>query len=91
MKCILVMAVSVFVCLSLATFPCYCMDPDVSCGNGRGYPVVVHYLADLQSDGFCCYDNVEPNAKCQQALVLAVGLVPLVVKRGWQVKLCDPR
>ena len=49
MKCILVMAVSVSVCLSVATFPCYCMDPDVSCGNGRGYPVVAHCLVDLQS------------------------------------------
>ena len=26
------------VCLSLAAFPHYCMDPDVTFGNGRGAP-----------------------------------------------------
>jgi len=35
-KCILAMAVCVSVCLSLAAFPHYCTDPDVSWGNGRG-------------------------------------------------------
>ena len=46
------------VCLSLAAFPLYCMDPDVTWGNGRGCPLVVHYWADLQSvHGFCSYDN----------------------------------
>jgi len=34
------------VCLSLAAFPRYCMDPDVTWGNGMGGPVVVHYWAD---------------------------------------------
>jgi len=35
-KCIVVTAVCVSVCLSLAAFPHCCMDPDVSWGNGRG-------------------------------------------------------
>jgi len=46
-KCILVTAVCVPVCLSLAAFPHYCMGPDVTWGNGRGCPVVVHYWVDL--------------------------------------------
>ena len=76
MKCILVTAVCVFVCLSLAAFPHYCMDPDVTRGNGRGCPLVVHFWADLQSVlGFCSYDNIAPNAKCQPVLVLALCLV----------------
>jgi len=47
------------VCLSLAAFLHYCMDPDVTWGNGRGCRLVVHYWADLQSvHGFRCYDNI---------------------------------
>ena len=58
-------------CLSLAAFLHYCMDPDVSWGNGTGHPLVVYYSADLQSvHGFRCYDNIAPNAKCQRVLVL---------------------
>ena len=69
-KCILVVAICVSVCLSLATLPHYCMDPDVTRRNGRGCPLVVHYWADLQSvHGFHCYDNIAPNAKCQRVLV----------------------
>jgi len=35
----------------------------------------VHCWADLQSVyGFRCYDNIAPNAKCQQVLVLALWL-----------------
>ena len=68
-------------------YPCYftftllyCRDPDVPWGNGRGWPVVVQYWADLQSvHGFNCYDNIAPNAKCQRVLVLAVCLVVVVV------------
>jgi len=42
------------VCLSLAAFPHYCNDLDVSWKNGRGCPLVVHW-ADLQSvHGFRC-------------------------------------
>ena len=69
----LVMAICVSGCLSLAAFSHYCTDLDVSWGNGTGCPLVVHYWADLQSvHGFCCYDNKEPNVKCQQVLVLAL-------------------
>ena len=46
------------VSLSLATFPHYCMDLDVTWGNDRGCPIVVHCWADLQSvHRFRCYDN----------------------------------
>jgi len=63
------------VCLSLSTFP-----PRRKMGNGRGCPLVVHYWAHLQSvHEFRCYDNTEPNAKCQRVLVLAVCLVNFVV------------
>jgi len=66
--------------LSLAGFPHYYMDPDVSCGNSRGCPVVAHYWADLQSvHWFRSYDNLVPNAKCQQVLVLGVCLVWMVI------------
>jgi len=51
--------VCVSVCLSLAAFPHYCKDPDVTWGNCRGCLLVVHYWADLQSvHGFHCYDNI---------------------------------
>jgi len=35
-KCVLVTAVCVSVCLSLAAFPHYCMDPDVTWGMVGG-------------------------------------------------------
>ena len=61
MKCILATAICVAVCLSLAAFSHYCTDADVSWGNGRGYPLVVHCWVDLQSvHGFRCYDNIVP-------------------------------
>ena len=51
-------------------------DPDVTQGNGRGCPLVVHYWADLQSvQGFRCYDSIAANAKCQRVFVLALCLV----------------
>ena len=66
------------VCLSLAAFRHYCMDPDVSWGNGRGCPIVVHYWADLQSvHGLRCDDNIAPNAKFQRVFVLALCLVTI--------------
>jgi len=72
----LVTAVCVSVCLSVAAFPHYCTDPDVTWGNGMGCPLVVHCWADLQSvHGFRCYDNIAPNAGCQRVLVLALCLV----------------
>jgi len=61
---------------SLAALSYYCTDPNVSCGDGWGCPVVVHYWADLQSvHGFRCYDNIAPNAKCQRVFVLALSLI----------------
>jgi len=66
--------------LSLAAFPRYCTDLGVPWGNGKVCPLVVHYWADLQSvHGFCCYDNIAPNAKCQRVLVLTLCLVLKVV------------
>ena len=47
------------VCLCLVTFPHYCVDPDVTWKDDRGFPLVVHYYADLQlMHGFRCYDNI---------------------------------
>ena len=81
-NCILVTAVCVSVCLSLAAFPHYCTDLDVTWGSGRGCPVVVHYWADLQSvHGVRGCDNVAPSAKCQRVLVLALSLVTFCVCR----------
>jgi len=58
-KCIVVTHVCVSVCLSAAVRPHYCADPDVTWGHGRGCPLVVHYLADLQSGhGLHCYGNI---------------------------------
>ena len=73
------LSVCLSVCLSLAAFRHYCTDPDVAWGNGRGFRLVVQYWADLQSvHGFCYYDNIAPNAKCQRVLVLALCLVVTV-------------
>jgi len=66
------------VCLSLATFPHYCTDPNVTWGTVVGAPLVVQYWADLQSvHGFRCYDNIASNAKCQRVLVLALCLATM--------------
>ena len=47
----------------------YCTDPDVTWGNGRGCPLVVHYWADLQSlHGFRCYDNIARTRDVSQCL-----------------------
>jgi len=43
------MCVCVSVCLSLAAFPHYCMDPDVTWGNGKGCPL---YCSCALFDGF---------------------------------------
>jgi len=40
------MRVCVSICLSLAAFPHYRTDPDVT--SGAPYPLVVQYWADLQ-------------------------------------------
>jgi len=57
------------VCLSLAACPHYCTDPDVTWGNGRGCPLVVHYWADLQSvHGFRCYANIARTRNVSECL-----------------------
>jgi len=66
------------VCLSLAAFSYYCTEPDVTWGNGRRCPLVVHYWADLQSvHRFRCYDNIARTRNVRECLysVLAVCLV----------------
>ena len=74
------MCICLSVCLSLVAFPHYCTDPDVTWRNGSGCPLVVHYCVDLQSmHEFHCHDNIAPNAKCQQVLVLAVWLVIIII------------
>jgi len=64
-------------CLSAATCPHYCTDPDVSWGSGRGCPVVVHYWADLKSvHGLRCYGNIARTRNVSEyVLVLALCLV----------------
>jgi len=67
------------VCLSPAIFPHYCTDPDVTWGNSRGCPLVVHCWADLQSvHGFRCYNNIAPNTEYQRVLVPTLCLVTFV-------------
>ena len=63
-------------CLSFTAYPHYCMDPDVTWGNGRGCPLVLHCWADLQLvHGFHCYGNITLNVKCKRVLVLTLCLV----------------
>jgi len=53
------LSLCVSVCLSLAAFPHYCMETDVTWVNDRGCPLVVHCWADLQSvHWFHCYENI---------------------------------
>jgi len=60
------------VCLSLASLPHYCTNPDVTWRSGSGYPLVVHYWTDLQSvHGSRCYDNIAQTwiiSKCLYSL-----------------------
>jgi len=60
------------VCLSIAARLHYCMDADVTWGNGRGCALVAHYWADLQSvHGFRCCDNIaqmQDVSKCLYSL-----------------------
>jgi len=78
-------SVCVSVCLSAATCPHYCTDPDVTWGSGRGFPLVVHYWADLQLvHGLRCYDNITRMRSVSEymleyTLVLAQCLVLVVV------------
>jgi len=58
----------VCVCVSAATCPQYCTDPDVSWQNGRGFPLVVHGWADLRSVH-------SANMNCRRVLVLVLCVV----------------
>jgi len=53
------MSVCVFVCVSVrGHLPTLLQRPGCNLGSGRGYPLVVHYWADLQSvHGLRCYGN----------------------------------
>jgi len=64
-------------CLSAAACPHCCTDPYVTWGSGRGCPLVVHYLADLQSvHGLHCYGNITRMRNVSEyMLVLALCLV----------------
>jgi len=71
------------VCLSAAARPGYCTDPDVTWGSGRGYPLVAHYWADLQSvHGLRCCGNITRTrnvSECMLVLALCLVVVALVV------------
>ena len=56
------------VCLCAAARLHYCTDPDITWGSGRGCPLVVHYLADLQSvHGLrCCGNTMEMRGRAQR-------------------------
>jgi len=54
------MCLSVYI--SLAAFPHYWLEPDLTWGNDRGWRVVVHYWADLQS-----------KLKCHRVLVIEMS------------------
>jgi len=70
-------ALCLCVCLSVPRhIPTLLHKPRCKLGNGREYPAVVHYWADLQSvHGFRWHDTIAPNAKCQRLLVLALSPV----------------
>ena len=66
-----------FVCLSV---PCHITTllhgAGCNLGSGKWCPVVLHCWVDLQSvHGFRCYDNIVPNMKCLQVLVLTLCLI----------------
>ena len=64
------------VCLSVPRrIPSLLHGPGCNLGESMGCPLVVRCWVDLQSvHRFCCYDNIEPNAKCQRVLVLTLCL-----------------
>jgi len=79
------LSVCVSVCLSLAAFPHYCMDLDVTWGNGRGCPLVVHCWADLQSvHGLLrCYESTVSNANVSECLYLLHAWLLLLISVIW--------
>jgi len=69
------MLVCVCVWLSLATFPHYCTDPDVTWGMVRGAPscALLDWFESVH--WFRFYDSIARNPKCQRVLVLVLCLV----------------
>jgi len=72
------LCVCLTVCASPHSHTTVLSRPGCNLWEWQGWPLVVHYWADLQSvHGFRCYDNIAPNAKCQRVLVFALSLVLL--------------
>ena len=67
----------VAVCVPAAACLHYYTEPDVTWGNGRGCPLVVHHWADLKSvHGLCCYGNITRTRNVSEyTFVLALCLV----------------
>ena len=68
-KCILVahICVCLCVCLSLATFPHYCTEQDVTWENSWWCPLVVHHGRICNRyTGFVAVATYVPNVKCQR-------------------------
>jgi len=83
-------SVCLSVCLSAAACPHNCTDPDVTSGSGRACPLVVHYMADLQSvNGLRCYDNITRTRNVSEyMLVLALCQVTFRVSRRRREMYC---
>jgi len=64
-------------CLSLAAFPQYCTDPDVSWGmeGGALWLCTIGRIVALGARVSLLCDNITSNTKCQPVLVLALCLV----------------
>ena len=73
-------SVCLCVCLSAAACQNYCTDSGVTWGGGRRCPLVVHYLADLQSvHGLRYYGNITRTRNVSEyMLVVDLWLVVLV-------------
>jgi len=85
-KCIMVTRVCVWlsVCLSARSrMPTLLHGPGCNLESGRGYPLVVHYWADLQSvHGLRCYGNITRTwyvSEYMLVLVLWLAVVVVVV------------
>ena len=82
-KCIVVMAVCVPVCPSPHSHTTD-TDPHISCRNSRGFPVFVHYSADLQSvHEFRCYDK--HSAEREMSASACTRSMPVFLYCGWHL------
>jgi len=78
------------VCLSLAAFPHYCMDPDVTWVGGALWPCTIGWICN-RCTGFVAMTTYThklialytANAKCQRVLVLALCLVLKLIVRTY--------